>query len=177
MKVIRTNKGKAKVLLDGYDYVQNHSKNGWIRWQCRKQRTGGCKGAITTDHAASTTIFITRFCSVTEHKDANGTKVTKLRKDLKRKAQETSEPPSKLLVQALSNSSTAVRENTGKLETVHRGLRKQRTRLRPTEPQSTTELQVTDIWATTGGGLPQPFLIYDHASDHGGEPHARFRQH
>ncbi|CAN7946623.1 unnamed protein product [Ixodes hexagonus] len=162
MEVIRTNKGKAKVLLDGYDYVQKQSKNGWTRWQCRKQRTGGCKGAMTTDHA------ITRFWSVTEHNHANGangTKVTKLRKDLKRKAQETPEPPSRLLAQALSNSSTAVRENIGKLETVRRDLRKQESRLRPTEPQSTTELQVTDIWAATGGDLPQPFLIYDNGSE------------
>ncbi|EEC04073.1 dynamin, putative, partial [Ixodes scapularis] len=87
---------------------------------------------------------ITRFWSVAEHNHANtanGTEVTKLRKDLKRKAQETSEPPSKLLDQALSNASTAVREKMGKLETVRRALSKQRSRLRPTEPQSTTELQ------------------------------------
>ncbi|CAN7977149.1 unnamed protein product [Ixodes persulcatus] len=162
MEVIRSNKGKAKVLLDGYDYVQKQSKNGWIRWQCRKQRTGGCKGAITTDHA------ITRFWSVMEHNhasDVDGVKVTKVRMNLKRKARETSEPPSKLLAQALCSSSAAVRANLGSLETVRRDLRQQRSRLRPAEPESTAKLEVDGIWATTGGEVPQPFLIYDNGSE------------
>ncbi|CAN7988069.1 unnamed protein product [Ixodes pacificus] len=85
----------------------------------------------------------------------------KIRMDLKRKAQETSEPPSKLLAQALCSSSAAVRANIGSLETVRRDLRQQRSRLRPAEPESTAKLEVEDIWATTGGEVPQPFLIYD----------------
>ncbi|KAG0419915.1 hypothetical protein HPB47_003803 [Ixodes persulcatus] len=49
MEVILTNKGKKKVLLDGYEYCMKVTRNDWIRWQCRYQRTGCCKGAITTN--------------------------------------------------------------------------------------------------------------------------------
>ncbi|KAG0424598.1 hypothetical protein HPB47_028193 [Ixodes persulcatus] len=97
--------------------------------------------------------------------DVDGVKVTKVRMNLKRKERETSEPPSKLLAQALCSSSAAVRANLGSLETVRRDLRQQRSRLRPAEPESTAKLEVDGIWATTGGEVPQPFLIYDNGSE------------
>ncbi|CAN8017147.1 unnamed protein product [Ixodes persulcatus] len=162
MEVTLSNKGKKKVLLDGYEYVQKISKNDWTRWQCRYQRTLGCKGAITTD------LEISCYWSPAEHNhanDASTTETTKLRSQLKRKATTTSEPPSRLLAEALTATSEQVRANVGDLETVRRDLRRQRSKVRPTEPSTTRDLHVQDTWATTGGAQPQPFLLYDNGQE------------
>lgn len=103
-----------------------------------------------------------------EHNHANNhglSDVTKLRSQLKRKAVETAEPPSRLLAQALSNSTTSVRESIGSLETIRRDLRQQRSKVRPPEPQTTADIQLRDTWTMTGGPEKQPFLIYDNGPE------------
>ncbi|CAN8017265.1 unnamed protein product [Ixodes persulcatus] len=162
MEVTLSNRGKKKVLLDGYEYVKKISKKDWTRWQCRHQRSFGCKGAITTDLA------ITRHWSSVEHthaNDASATETTKLRVQLKRKATDTSEPPSRLLAEALTETSEQVRANVGDLETIRRDLRRQRSKVRPPEPSTLRDLHVQDTWATTGGARPQPFLLYDNGQE------------
>ncbi|CAN7977512.1 unnamed protein product [Ixodes persulcatus] len=162
MEVTLSNRGKKKVVLDGYEYVKKISKKDWTRLQCRHQRSFGCKGAITTDLA------ITRHWSSVEHthaNDASATETTKLRGQLKRKATDTSEPPSRLLAEALTETSEQVRANVGDLETIRRDLRRQRSKVRPAEPSTLRDLHVQNTWATTGGARPQPFLLYDNGQE------------
>lgn len=111
---------------------------------------------------------ITRHWSSVEHthaNDASATETTKLRVQLKRKATDTSEPPSRLLAEALTETSEQVRANVGDLETIRRDLRRQRSKVRPPEPSTLRDLHVQDTWATTGGARPQPFLLYDNGQE------------
>lgn len=86
------------------------------------------KGFLTIIFMMLSVIQITRFWSVKEHNhtnDINSPRVAKVRRQVKRKAAETAEPPGRLLAEALMNSSTAVRENKGNLETIRRDSRVQ----------------------------------------------------
>ena len=49
MEVTKSAKGSDLLLYQGYAYTRKKTSNGWIRWQCQKQRTEACHGALTTD--------------------------------------------------------------------------------------------------------------------------------
>ena len=42
-------KGQSMVCIDNFCYSKKKSSAISIRWQCSKQRNGGCKGGVTTD--------------------------------------------------------------------------------------------------------------------------------
>ena len=62
MEILRTNRGGTKLHLEGYLYVRKRDlADGGIRWQCEKQRSESCSGAIFSSYLSeplNKTIFL-----------------------------------------------------------------------------------------------------------------------
>lgn len=158
MEIIKSNKGGAKLCLDGYMYLKKRSYNNWIRWQCNQQRTAGCKGALTTDDNYENP---RSFVNHNHPADRTGVEVTKLRTTMKAVAKRSRSRPNQILTQALLEASEEVRANIGNIHTCKRDLARQRRGCLPKDPATLQELVIPEEWTTTGGVDPRPFLIHD----------------
>ena len=47
MEVVSTQRGKPKILYEGYEYVQSNTNITTLNWRCTKKR---CNGSIATAH-------------------------------------------------------------------------------------------------------------------------------
>ena len=162
MEIIKSTRGKDKLCYNGHMYVQKITKKNWIRWVCHKQRSNGCKGALTS----SVTFEHPR--SFVEHNhaaDAVGIEVTKLRSTMKSRAKDINSRPNQVVAQCLQDVTDSVRARIGRLETCKRDLRRQKRGALPKEPDSLPELTITEEWATTSGEHPRRFLLHDSGPD------------
>ena len=128
MDIIKTNKGGAKLCLDGYLYLKKRSYNNWIRGQCNQQKTAGCKGALTTDDNYENP---RSFVNHNHPADKTGVEVTKLRTTMKAVAKRSRSRPNQILTQALLEASEEVRASIGNIQTCKRDLARQPHRLEP----------------------------------------------
>lgn len=69
--------------------------------------------------------------------------------------------PSQVIASELQTAPPDARAAIGKKETVRRRIRRQKRGLRPAEPTSLDQLDIPDVYKTTGENPPLPFLVYD----------------
>ncbi|XP_076068368.1 uncharacterized protein LOC143040817 [Oratosquilla oratoria] len=151
MEIIKTTRGGDKLCLDGFMYVKKRTYSNWIRWNCARSRTTGCKGALTTSDSFEDP---RSFLSHNHPADRTGVEVTKLRTTMKAQAKQSRSRPNQILTQALLQASTEVRANLGSVQTCKRDLQRQRRGRLPKDPASLQELVIPDESATSQPGSP-----------------------
>ncbi|XP_076064290.1 uncharacterized protein LOC143038663 isoform X1 [Oratosquilla oratoria] len=125
MELIALTRGGTKLCLEGHMYVKKIAKKDWIRWQCVKQRSIGCKGAVTTDQ----NVKEVRSLTIHSHPaDKVAVEVATVRSTLRDTAKVSKARPMQILSQALLDASNEVRANIGDLNTIKPDPRTQKRR-------------------------------------------------
>lgn len=137
MELIKSNRGKDKICLNGYMYVMNVQCKNFIRWKCAKASSLKC-GAIL-----KTTLNKTDPNLANPHNhaaDAEGTKVVQCVQTMKEKAKDNGVKPVQIFAEGVSKLESSTKARMPSEEVVKRTLRNQRSKNNPKEPYSLREL-------------------------------------
>ena len=158
MEIIKNQKGGIKISYEGYLYTKKATKPTRIRWECSERKAHSCKGAVTTDLQLGDLRCTSTYSHPSSLSVIDASKVKDTMRDM---AKKTSDDPSRIMAQAVTDIPMATRLEVGKTETVKRSLRRQRRAVLPAEPKCTGDLTLDDAWKTTGGADPEPMLVHD----------------
>ena len=123
MEFSRTERGKAKLLLDGYAYVkQKDLADGKESWECELRRSRQCKAKV---HILAGRV-VHRTNEHTHVGDARRSEVIKFRAAVKERAQTTEETPQQILADSVQNLSDAASGSLPSLNDMRRGIRRNR---------------------------------------------------
>ena len=160
MEVTKSAKGSDLLLYQGYAYTRKKTSNGWIRWQCQKQRTEACHGALTTDE--NPIANPKSFKAHNHEADLSKMEAIKCRDELKETAKRNpAQRTAPLVANALQTLSPQAMACAGSIETIKRDVQRQKAKTRPNEPATLSEINVQPPWTTTGGAHPVMFLLHD----------------
>lgn len=127
MEILQTNRGGVKLHLEGYLYVKKRDLlEGKIRWQCEKQRSGSCSGAITTNGPPG---YGDAMGAVAHNHEPDGSRaqVLAIRAGMKRAAEDVnSGSTSQIVANALLLTPPNVREELGQIRSMSRDVQRHR---------------------------------------------------
>ena len=127
VEVLQTTKGGVKIAVEGHMYVRKRTlSDGRIRWQCDRQRSYSCSGALTTNGPP----LYGGVMGIKEHNheaDRSRAAVVALRTGLKRAAQDVNSGSTTALVgNALVGTPPNIRGQIGTLSSLRRDVQRQR---------------------------------------------------
>ena len=127
MEVLETNRGGIKISLDGHLYVKKRTlSDGKIRWQCDRQRSQACSGALTTNGPP----HYGGVMAATAHNheaDQNRARVLAVRTGLKRTAKDiNSGSTTEIVANALVVAPPEIRGQLGQVSTLRRNVQRHR---------------------------------------------------
>lgn len=127
MEVLENNRGGIKISFEGHVYVRKMTHlDGKIRWQCERQRSEACSGAITTNGPPQ----YGGVMAATPHNhepDQDRTRVIAARAGLKRTARDVnSGPTTEIVANALMVAHPEIRGQLGQLSALRRDVQRQR---------------------------------------------------
>jgi len=163
MEFVKSDKGKEKVIFEGYVYVkQKNLANGVVSFECERRRNKAeCKAKIKIRGEE----LVGRLNEHAHGPDPARKEVLKAIQQMKRLAEETEEAPQQIITQSVS---TISEDAKGKLPTVHhlrRNVRRHRQAVNNPlpVPQTVDEIVIPDRYKVTHDG--QDFLLFDSGSD------------
>ena len=164
MEIIKTNKGKKKLCLDGFIYVQKRTTGEHVHWECWRRRSRRCPGSLMTNLNDEIPVPKGDHTHMPERTQIN---ITKAKNKMKEVAKIGRDKPANILSETLETLDERTRANVPQQETLKRLIRRQRDPEFPPVPSSLREL-VIDLqssWAKTSGDDPEPYLFYDNGRD------------
>ncbi|WAR15428.1 hypothetical protein MAR_005552 [Mya arenaria] len=162
MELIKNNSGGLKLCLNGYMYTKKNTKKTSIRWECSQKRGLDCLGAVNTDIEVQTVL------SSKDHNheaDFDKIEATKAVNVMKNGANISRGRPQQLVVDVLQPLPVEVRAAAGTTNAVKQRIRRQMNKLRPKDPASLQELDLSEDWKHTGEPYRHPFLLHDSGRD------------
>ena len=160
MEFTKTERGKLKLLFNGYMYVKQIVKKTNIRWRCTLFNHG-CKGTLVTDLKNQNP---DPRADHNHAPDMSAVEVAKCRASMKERAVTSSDKPCAIYNEGLAPLSNQSKALLQKPDTCKRSIRRQRTKQFPDQPNSLEELRVDYPWTHTTGQNPKPFLFFDNQS-------------
>lgn len=159
MEIVKTNKGGNMLIYDGYQFTAKNKGGVSIRWSCIKNRSDGCKGAVSTDHG------MTRAWNVVVHnheRDHTEIELTKFRNEMKENARRFSNSKTAdILSASVGNLTPDAMLSAPNKETLKRDIQRKKAAVRPLEPVNRQDIQLGPPWTQTLGVNPMNFLIHD----------------
>ena len=159
MEFVKSDKGKDKVIFEGYVYVkQKHLANDVVSFECEKRRNKAeCKAKIKIRGE----VLVGRFNEHSHGPDPARQEVLKAVLRMKRQEEETEEAPQQIITQSIS---TITDDAKAKLPTVyhlHRNVRRHRQAVNNPlpVPLNVDEIVIPDRYKVTHDG--QDFLLFD----------------
>lgn len=155
MEIIKSNKGRDKICVDGYVYTKHKPVSSGTRWRCVR-RAAGCKGALICKAE------VNRLSVPHDHPpNRSDVNVAKARNKMKQLAMSTTEKPAAIVARATSSLTPYEKATLRSEQVLKRSIRAQRSSVYPPQPASLSELVIDGEWALTQGPNQQRFLIYD----------------
>ena len=138
LELIKSTKGKDKVIYNGYAYVKQQEKNGRIRWVCNK-RNNGCSGAVVPNNDLYDPCLTK---PLTHAMDMIGVHAAKKRAEM---AVQSIAPPSAILAAVIRNTDDDIISRMGTAEVCARSMLRARRRIFPAEPDDLANLVVPEL--------------------------------
>ena len=160
MEFTTTEKGKLKLLFNGYMYVKQIVKKTNIRWRCTLFNHG-CKGTLVTDLEKQNP---DPRANHNHMPDMSAVNVAKCRASMKERAVTSFDKPCAIYNEGLAPLSDQSKVLLQEPESCKRSIRRQRTKQFPDQPNSLEELWFDHPWTHTTSQNPEPFLFFDNQS-------------
>ena len=160
MEFTTTEKGRRKLIKDGYMYVfKKQLANDNSSWECvLRRKESQCRATVKL---SPTDEFIEQNNEHTHAPSATEVEVTKVLTSIKRKAETTDETSQQILGRELALISEDAAANLSAVSTIRRGIRKVRENQNViSNPKNRDEIPVLPLeYQQTANG--EQFLIYD----------------
>lgn len=163
MEFITSNKGSRKLCYAGYAYTKKKESKTTVRWECTHRSSKQCKGALTTDCAA------TEVKSTTEHNheaDLFAIAAMKVKSEIKATVQANRGKPGQIVTDKLATVPKEVASAAGRVDSLKRVVRRAKRGTAPSEPATRQDIPypLPEEYTTMRGD--GSFLIYDNGSRH-----------
>lgn len=159
---ITSNKGKKKLIHEGYLYVkQKNLKQGITSYECERRRHSQCNAKVKEKDD----MIIATLNEHTHGPDVGSAKSQQLKQTMKRRAEDTQETPQQILTQTVEQVSEVTASQMPATRSIRRAIRRWRQHHGnplPVPPSRADMLIPEEYTCTTNG---EPFLLFD--SGHG----------
>lgn len=160
MEIVKSNKGGSKLCYEGFIYTRHALRKTKQWWKCTLKSSQGCRGSLSTDLQYENPV------PGQPHNhapDEASISYTKLRHQMKEKAQSSHNAPSQIFAESVSCCSDAVKAMLPVEDNCKRSIRRYRPQL--STPSNLGELTIPQEFTTTLDQDPQPFLLYDNGPE------------
>ena len=141
MEILKSNKNRNKLHLDGFMYMKKERRATYIRWECWRRKTYGCPGSLNTNLNEENPIVGKEH---THGVETTGVKVVKAKNAMKTKAKESSEKPANIVSETLEQADDATKANFPHEGTAKKMIRRQREPEFPGVPDNIAGITIPD---------------------------------